>query len=114
MDNGTAILMIKALDCLSARSVVTAQNIANAGTPNYRPLRLKFEQALADAAIKGDDAVQQVSPQITADPQGTSNGEMRLDLEMQTASATALRYTALIDVLGRQLQMNSLAITGTT
>ncbi len=37
---------------------------------------------------------------------------MRLDLEVQTAASTALRYTALIDILGRQLQLETLAIKG--
>ena len=71
MENSTAILLIKALDCLSARSVVTAENIANANTPNYRPLRLSFEKALADAAGKGDEAVSQVTPQVERIPAGT-------------------------------------------
>ncbi len=56
--------MIKALDCLSTRQVATAENIANASTPNYRPLRTTFEQALKDAAVQGDDAVQAVTPKI--------------------------------------------------
>lgn len=112
MDNSAAILVIKALDCLAERATVTAQNIANAGTPNYRPLRLSFEKALADAAARGDDAVRQVTPQVDHAITDTGNGEMRLDLELATASGTAGRYTALIEILNRQLQMDSLAITG--
>lgn len=112
MENSTAILMIKALDGLSARSIVTAQNIANASTPNYRPLRVTFEKALQEAALQGDEAVRQVQPQIERLPAGTAEGELRLDLEMATASTTALRYGALIEVLNRQGQLDSLAITG--
>ena len=112
MENSTAILLIKALDCLSARSVVTAENIANANTPNYRPLRLSFEKALADAAGKGDEAVSQVTPQVERIPAGTRDSELRLDLEMATASSTAGRYGALIELLNRQLQLDALAMTG--
>jgi flagellar basal-body rod protein FlgB len=112
MDNSTALLMIKALDGLSARAAVTAQNIANAGTTNYRPLQLTFEQALNDAAAKGDDAVSQVEPRIEPVPAGKDGGELRLDLEMATAAGTAGRYGALIDILNRQMQIEALAATG--
>lgn len=112
MDNSTAILMIKALDGLSARAVVTAENIANASTPQYRPLRVTFEKALADAAAKGDAEVEAVKPDVERAPAGTPDGELRLDLEMATASQTALRYSALIDILNREGQLESLAVTG--
>jgi flagellar basal-body rod protein FlgB len=65
MDSSTAVLMIKALDCLQARQVATAENIANANTPGYRPLRVSFEQALSDAAQQGDAAVAAVTPTVT-------------------------------------------------
>jgi flagellar basal-body rod protein FlgB len=112
MNSGTAILLIKALDCLSTRSVATAQNIANANTPGYRPLRVSFEQALADAAGRGDAAVQSVSPQVDAIPAGARDGELRLDLELATASVTTQRYGGLIEVFDRQLQLQNMAIMG--
>jgi flagellar basal-body rod protein FlgB len=114
MDSNSADLLVKVLDCLSARSVATAQNIANAGTPGYRPLRVSFEQALADAAARGGAAVETVSPQIDAVPVGARDGELRLDLELATAASTAQRYGGLIDVLDRQLQLQALAITGSS
>lgn len=113
MDQNAALLIIKALDGLQARSVVTAENIANAGTPNYRPLRLSFEDALKQAALRGDDAVRQVSPLAERAMPGTPEGELRVDLEMATASATATRYSALIEMLSRQGQIESEALTGT-
>jgi flagellar basal-body rod protein FlgB len=112
METSTAILMLKALDGLSARSIATAQNIANASTPGYQPLRVSFEQALADAAARGDDAVKAVLPQTQTIPAGERDGELRLDLELATASATALRYDGIVDVLDRRLQLQTLAITG--
>jgi len=114
MQTDTAILLIKALDGLSTRSLATAQNIANASTPGYRPLRVSFEQALAGADVAGADAVRSVSPRIEAVPAGARDGELRLDMELATASATAQRYGALVDLLDRQLQLQTLAITGST
>jgi flagellar basal-body rod protein FlgB len=112
MDSGITLLMVKALDGLAARAVVTADNIANAGTANYSPLKLTFEEALKDAAGKGGDAVQKVKPRVERTIAGTTDGELRLDLQLATASTTALRYAALIEVLSRQMQIGALAITG--
>jgi flagellar basal-body rod protein FlgB len=112
MDASMAVLMIKALDGLATRQVATAENIANASTPNYRPLRTSFEQALKDAAAQGDDAVQAVTPKIEQAVAGTPDAELRLDMEMATASGTSGRYGALVSLFNRQLQIESLAITG--
>src|ERR1700678_873759 len=112
MNHSTAILIIKALDGLTARSVATAENIANAGTPGYRPLRVSFEEALKDAATKGDEAVRQLTFKAEPAPAESSNGELRLDLELATASTTAMRYGALIDIFDRRMQMDALATRG--
>jgi flagellar basal-body rod protein FlgB len=109
MNHATAILLIKALDGLSARSIAAAENIANAGSPSYRPLRVSFESALKDAALQGVDAIKQLTFKAEPAPAGT---DMRLDLELATASTTAMRYGALIDIFDRQLQMDSLASKG--
>lgn len=108
MSDLTSALVIKALDGLSERSVVTANNIANAASPNFRAGRVNFEDTLAQAATRGRAAVRAVQPQVLTDPAGA---DVRLDLELATASTTATRYAALIDVLDRELQMDALAIT---
>ncbi len=115
MGNDNAILALKALDCLAARATVTAQNIANAGTAHYRPMQVRFEDALRAAAADGDAAVRAVAPSVERVPlnQLTGSGELRPDLEMGTASTTALRYGALIAMLGREMQLDTLAVTGT-
>jgi flagellar basal-body rod protein FlgB len=110
LDALTGSLIIKALDGLSERASATAENIANASTPHYRPLRVSFERALSQAASQGPEAVRGVRPEMTRAP--AKDGDMRLDLEVQTAASTALRYSALIDVLGRQMELESLAVTG--
>lgn len=104
----TSTLIVKALDGLAARSAATAQNIANAGSPGFRPLRVTFEQALA-SAVRGESQVSAVQPLVQPAPPGET---VRVDLELATASATALRYSALTELLGRQMQIESLAITG--
>lgn len=104
-------LVMKVLDCLTVRANVTAQNIANAGTPNYRPLRATFESALAAAADLGASAVSSVEPRIE-DAANASGPDLRLDMEVATASETAMRYSALIEILNRRVQLDALPLTG--
>lgn len=111
MDTFAASLIVRALDGLSARATATAQNIANAGTTGYRPVRVSFEDALANAARSGRrDAVDAVQPRLSHDP--ASGGELRLDLELATESTTAARYAALVEILNHQLGLERAAISG--
>ena len=112
MDAVSSSLTIKALDGLFTRAAVTADNIANAGTPRFLPSKVTFEQALAAAAGRGPDAVKALKPKIERDVRPIDDPGLRLDLELATSSSTTMRYAALIDVLNRQLQMQALAITG--
>jgi flagellar basal-body rod protein FlgB len=112
MEATNAVLMLKSLDCLSLRMQVLAQNIANAGTPRYRPMQLTFEDALRAAAADGDAAVAAFAPTPEPAPPVSGSADLRLDLELADASATAGRYGSLIDILNRQLQLQSLAIGG--
>ncbi|KSB91860.1 hypothetical protein AS593_07495 [Caulobacter vibrioides] len=109
MDALSAILTLKALDGLEARSVATAQNLANANSPGYRPVRVSFEETLAQAAAGGPLAAARTAPRILADPAADS---VRMDLELATASSTAMRYAALVEVLNRQLQIDAVAVSG--
>lgn len=113
MEPISAILTLKALDGLALRAEATAQNIANAGTPNYRPVAVSFEAALAQAAKAGGAAVETVQPQVAQAPTllGGDPG-VRIDLELATASATQARYSALIEVLSRQLILRDLVVAG--
>lgn len=108
MTNLTTAMTITALDGLTARSEATATNIANAQSRHYRPVRVSFEMALAAAAGEGPDAVRAVRPTFSEEVAAV-DPDVRLDLELATASSTAARYAALIEVLGRQMQIDSLA-----
>jgi flagellar basal-body rod protein FlgB len=110
MDPISALLINRVLDGLSMRQQATAHNIANAGSPGFRPIRVTFEDALRDAAALGPDAISRISPRMTESQ--AAPGEMRLDLELATAAETGLRYGALIDLLGRQMAISRAAIRG--
>lgn len=111
MDAIAAAATLKALDGLTARSIATAENVANAGTPHYRPVRVTFESALADAVKHGPEAIRAVKPQLEQLSEVEGGSELRLDLELATASATTMRYAALIEVLNREMQIDGLAVS---
>ena len=106
IDTTSVSLISKALDGLALRHLYTAQNIANANTPDYKPVTVRFEDSLRMAADHGLTAISDVQPSVVAAPGSEVSSEMRLDLELATASQTALRYSALIDVLGRQMALS--------
>jgi len=112
MDPLSALLVTKALDGLAMRASAISQNVANAGSPSYTPIRVSFEDRLRDAAATGLDAVRNMQPEYLRALPGGPDGELRLDLELASASETALRYSALVDVLSRQMQISRLAVTG--
>lgn len=112
MDPITAAVLIKSLDGLALRAAATSQNIANARTPGYRPVRVTFEAELARAARSGEVEVAAVAPRVEGDPSAAVDPEVRLDLAMVDAASTAGRYGALIELLNRQAQITGLAISG--
>lgn len=112
MDPVSVALINRSLDGLSMRYLATAENIANANSRGFRPVRVTFEDALRTAASQGADAVRRVNPRIAQDAGPRAGSEMRVDLELATASATAMRYAALLDILGRQMQISRTVIRG--
>ncbi|MCA8067348.1 MULTISPECIES: flagellar basal body rod protein FlgB [unclassified Burkholderia] len=114
-----ASIATQALDGLFARQAATAQNIANANSVGYVPVRVSFEDALRDAAEARpgdtDEArlarVRSVEPSIGA-PLPIDVNTVRLDDEIASASETAARYAMLIGMLDRTLQIRQLAIKG--
>lgn len=112
MDPVNTALIVKALDGLTLRAEATAQNIANANSPSYVPVAVSFEESLRAAADQGMDAILAVKPEMQQVFDQLGSDGVRLDLEMASASSTALRYSALVDVLSRQLQIEQSLVRG--
>lgn len=115
----STIPITKALDGLFLRQMVTAQNIANANSAGYVPLRVSFEDVLSQTVQHlqsnpedGVSFLKSLEPQIRPDSNFLAGDAMRLDLELQTVAQTSMRYAALLNVLDRGLQLQSLAHTG--
>jgi flagellar basal-body rod protein FlgB len=111
MEEISFALISKALDGLNLRYLYTAQNIANANSPDYRPVRVSFEESLRAAAVRGKPAIERVEPRILTEVSLEGETTLRLDLELATASQTASRYRALIEILGRQMALHRSVVT---
>lgn len=112
MSEVSQILAIKAMDGLMLRQSAIAENIANSGSKSYAVKSVDFEAALVKAAAEGPDAVREFAAKVTANGPAMAGDEIRLDLEMQSASATSMRYAALSDILSRQMQIARTAVRG--
>lgn len=105
-------LAIKAMDGLYLRAAAIAENIGNSNSASFRMQTVDFEAALRRAARAGPDALARFQPVRQQAAGAIAGGDVRLDLEMASASATALRYAALTDMLNRQMQLSRLAVRG--
>jgi len=112
MSGVSQILAIKALDGLHLRAIAIAENIANSGSATFKARSVDFEAGLREAAAAGVPAIQAYKPSISTEAALMRGDDVRLDLEMASASETALRYAALTDILNRQMQISRLAVRG--
>lgn len=74
-------VVIGALDGLSLRSDVRADNIANAETPNFRARHVDFESRLAEAMRHGD--LTAAEPAVVASPTVVDALGNSVDLETE-------------------------------
>jgi flagellar basal-body rod protein FlgB len=112
MDPISAALISKALDGLHLRAAVIAENIANANSRSFAPRKVSFEQELRAAATQGLGAIEESRARIVSVNPDTTDTAVRLDMEMADAAQTSARYAALVDILGRQMQIHRAAIRG--
>ena len=112
MDPISAALITKALDGLHLRAAVIAENIANVNSRSFAPRKVSFEAELRTAASQGLDAIEGSQARILNVDARTTDTSVRLDMEMADAAQTSARYAALVDILGRQMQIHRAAIRG--
>ena len=115
IDPATLALVRSALDAGTLRQAAHASNVANAGTPGYRPFKVVYEEKLADvreAVRTGQPLGAEDVPQaeLAVDPKAA--GAVDLDLEVGAMSRDALHYQALTKALAREYALMNLAISG--
>ncbi|WP_324650444.1 flagellar basal body rod protein FlgB [Georgenia sp. H159] len=95
-DSVTSVAMKSALDALSLRQRVIADNIANVNTPGFRAGRVQFEDALASAVRSGDDAPLKTRVERSLEPTRMDGNNVNLDTETLSNVDTNLRYQVAV------------------
>lgn len=100
-DSVTFVAMNSALDGLSMRQRVIADNIANIQTPGFRAGRVSFETSLAEAVAGGSGAV---TPSVarSVEPAREDGNNVNLDTETLSNIDTNLRYQLATQAMDRQ------------
>jgi len=102
----------KALDGLQMRMTALAANLANANTPRFQEVTVNFEGALRSAAMRGPAAIEQLQFGYQTGRVFEAGDDRRVDLVIADAAQTAMRYAALVDMMGRRIALASAAIGG--
>ncbi|MXG87947.1 flagellar biosynthesis protein FlgB [Nocardioides sp. YIM 123512] len=94
LTGGGSVLAVlsSALDGLSLRQQVIADNIANVDTPDFRATGVEFESSLREAIADGDDP--QIAAQLvpTVTPVGANGNNVDLRKETMAATQTQFQY----------------------
>lgn len=116
----TRDLVMRALDAASLRHSVLAANVANASSPDFRPLRVNFEQQLAMVRadlLQRDDpsaarrALTNTQPTVEPDPAYAATGEqVRLDDEVSKMMRNAVHYQALLAAMDKSGSIVRMAV----
>ena len=110
MSDLTIAILEKAVEGLDMRLRYTSQNIANASSNSYSSVKVSFETALVQAAQGSVLDVQNVAPRLESDDRADISSELRLDIELAEAVQTSMRYSAMVEVLSRQMSLKRIAL----
>ncbi|UQX87948.1 flagellar basal body protein [Jatrophihabitans telluris] len=112
LDDIASVTLTTALSGLSARQRVSANNIANIETPNFRSSQVSFEDSLRSAVEAGNPA----SATLTETPLGgtvSANGnDVNLDTELVTDEKSQMQYSLLSGALTSKFGLLETVIKG--
>lgn len=113
----TSGLLTDMIRAASLRHQVLARNMANIDTPGYRPMEVRFDEALRLASETGEPSAAVVSAVVAADPTGGAGrydgNAVDLDRQMAKMAENALWHNAMIQILNSRLNGLRTAIRGT-
>lgn len=106
-------VLAQALALRLERQHLLAGNIANANTPGYVPVDMRFERVL-ESALQGEVAeAPQASPEVVYDPAvvpGLDGNAVALDRELAKLSENATLYHAANRALQKKMAMIRYAV----
>ena len=100
----------RALQGVSMRQRVTADNIANAMTPGYTAKRVAFEASLASAMRAGRPGSAQVQVSTTSDAPKLDGNNVSIEDEVIEQQRSGLQYQALVEAANHKLGLLKSAI----
>ncbi len=94
-----------ALDAISLRQRVIADNIANVDTPGYRATTVDFEASLRAAIASGDPAAADISAVPTDTPVGANDNNVDLRKETLAAVQSQFQYQMLTRAASERFEL---------
>ncbi|MGN8226745.1 flagellar basal body rod protein FlgB [Gracilimonas sp. BCB1] len=108
IDSNHSQMLARAMDTYSLRQKVTASNIANADTPNYKRHEVLFEEELQQAQLdEGISGMKSVSPSIVQ-----TEESVILEDEMIEMADTQIRVQMVTRSLRHHFSLLKSGITG--
>lgn len=102
------------LDVAGLRQRVVAGNMANANTPGFKRMEVRFEDALAEAIQSGRSgaAVEAEVVEDTESPAGPDGNNVALESELVDLNKNTLLYQTLAQVATTKASLLRSAISG--
>lgn len=102
-------VLTAALDGLSLRQRVIADNVANVDTPNYRATSVDFESSLRDAVDHGGEGDVGARLVATDTPVGSNGNNVDLRKEMLAATQTQFQYQLMTRAVSDRFSLIKIA-----
>jgi flagellar basal-body rod protein FlgB len=112
LDDIASVTLSTALSALAARQRVTANNIANIETPNFRAGQVSFEDNLRQAVEAGDPAQAAVTMTASTAPAGINGNNVSLDTETMIDEKTSLQYQLLSGAMSSKFALIDTVLKG--
>ena len=101
-----------ALDSVSLRQRVTADNVANMNTPGFKASRVEFESSLAQAMAGGDPSRSQARVVAADTPANADGNTVNMADEQAILVKSELHFDALVAALNYKFSTLRTAIKG--
>lgn len=112
LDDVASVSLQTAIQGLSTRQQVTANNIANLETPGFTASDVSFETSLVDAINGGAPGGASISVDPSSAPAGLNGNNVNLDDQIVTATKTGLQERLLTSALTSKYGLISTVLKG--
>jgi flagellar basal-body rod protein FlgB len=112
LDDVASVTLSTALSALAARQRVSANNIANLETANFRAGQVSFEDNLRQAVAAGEPAQAGITLTTSTAPAGINGNNVSLDTETLIDEKTALQYQLLSGAVSSKFALIDTVLKG--